>query len=438
MKTRWAGSLGLALGLLVAAARADEPSWRRSVASTGTPAVVLERPVPAATLERPVPWSSAVIPTPVAPAVLERPIVAVSYSSSDLAPRVFRGQIPDAGGAPPPPLPASPAMPAPTSPGPILPPPNEPYNCGVVNTPPPTGFWDKCKGLFSWCHCPEFPKITFQSDQAFPGFISPVSNPFLFEDPLALTEVKPIFMWQGTPSSNGPFHGGDIEYFGLQARVAVTERLSFVMSELGMLWTEVHQPDADFASHFGFTELRVGPKYTFYRCEQPGGGGTVAAAGLNFDIPIGDGHVFQDTGTLSLEPYISVAQSFLRSNYGTFNVLNTIGYSIATDNQRTDYLFDSIHLDYDVGNFHKIYPLIEVNWFHYEGAGNVRDLGFEGRDLFNFGSQGVSGNNTFTMAAGARFKYNEHLQTGLVFEFPISGHHDLIDYRVTFDVIFRY
>ena len=45
-----------------------------------------------------------------------------------------------------------------------------------------------------WCclgHCDTW----FKSDHVFDGFISPVTNPFLFEDPRSLTEVRPIFMY---------------------------------------------------------------------------------------------------------------------------------------------------------------------------------------------------------------------------------------------------
>jgi hypothetical protein len=243
-------------------------------------------------------------------------------------------------------------------------------------------------------------------------------------------------MIQGTPSGNPGFHGGEIEYLGLQGRLAVTERLSFVMSEFGLIWIEPHHSDYGFEAHDGISELRIGPKYTFYRCENTG---TIAAGGVNFNIPIGPHKVFQDTGTLSIEPYISVGQNIGKNlRFGSFNILDTLGYSFATDSQRSDFIFNSLHLDFDYGNFHKIYPMIEFNWFHYTAAGSAQDLGFEGRDLINFGSSGVSGHDSFSMALGARFKFNECLQTGAAIEFPISGNRDLLDYRVTFDLIFRY
>ncbi|HEY2909600.1 MAG TPA: hypothetical protein VGI99_05105, partial [Gemmataceae bacterium] len=76
----------------------------------------------------------------------------------------------------------------------------------------------------------------FRSDHAFDGFISPVTNPFLFEDPRSLTEVRPVVIYQKMPDSQVDFRGGSITYFGLQGRLAVTDRLSFVFSKLGGIW----------------------------------------------------------------------------------------------------------------------------------------------------------------------------------------------------------
>ena len=353
---------------------------------------------------------------------------------------LVRGQSPDWPPPSPPPGVAPPVGAPPPPPGAIPVAPNDPYNCGVVTQPPPApsgplgGFFNKCQNLLGGNGSSG--RGWFQSDHCFDNFASPVTNPFLFEDPRALTEFRPIFMVQGTPLSNITFHGGDIEYLGLQGRVAINERWSIVLSEIGVVWSEPHSTFDGFDSHDGVSELRIGPKYTFFRCESSG---TVAAVGLNFDIASGDSKVFQDTGTLSLEPYISVAQNFGRTSFGSFNVMSTSGYSVATDDQRTDFLFTSLHLDFDVANTHKIYPFIEMNDFLITEAGKaIPNLDFEGRDLFNFGGGGTSGDNTFTMAVGTRYKFNEHLQVGAAYEFPIGGHRDLIDYRLTFDLILRY
>jgi hypothetical protein len=300
-------------------------------------------------------------------------------------------------------------------------------------------FWDKCKGAVvavpGWVGVGQGNRPLFQSDHTFDGFISPISNPFYFEDPRSLTELRPVFFWQGAPRGNPIFHGSDIEYLGLQARLAVTDVLSFTMTKLGEVWMEVHDPTEDFQSHSGFAEIILGPKFTFLRSE---GTGSVVGAGVNFVIPAGNAGVHQNTGSLSIEPYISAAQCLFHTRYGTFQGLGTFGYNFSVDSQRSDNLFLSLHLDFDYGDLHKIYPLLELNWFYYTSNGTTEPINFEGRDLFNFGSRMISGHSEVSVALGARYKVNECIQMGAAIEWPFDTSRNLMDYRLMFDLIFRY
>jgi hypothetical protein len=369
---------------------------------------------------------------------------------------LVRGQGPD---APPPPPPVSPfgsaAGPPPAAgPGPGFAGPSygkeEAYSCGVVNSNADTGnFWSRCCGKVKRC-CedvtdsfngifqPGGNRSMFQSDCSFNFLSSPVSNPFYFEDPRALSELRPIFIWQRTRDSNPVFAGGDNFFAGLQARVAFTERVSLVFHKLGWIWMEPHNPSGnpEFSNHTGLTELHLGPKVTFIHNTDTN---TIAALGLAFEVPIGPRKVFQNTGNLSLRPYLSFGQNFGKSNYGSFNFLNTTGYAFGVDNERTDSFFSSFHLDYNVLGQDRFFPLIELNWAHYTSNGGVRSLGFEGRDLFNFGSDGVAGHDELTLAIGGRVKINNFWQIGLVGEMGlIGGGRHLDDFRITADMIFRY
>jgi hypothetical protein len=273
-----------------------------------------------------------------------------------------------------------------------------------------------------------------ESDHCFVTFISPVTNPFIAEDPRALTEIRPIFMFQTIPNSNWIYKGGNAEFFGVQARVALTENWSIVMNKLGGVWINPGS-DSTVGSESGFAEVWIGPKWTFLRNTDTG---TLGAAGVTFQIPAGSKNVAQDTGSLSVLPYASFGQNFGRSSIGSFNVLDTVGYNFRTDNTRSEYFVNSLHLDYDVGNLHKFFPLVELNWFHYTRSGKERPLGFEGADLVNFGSTDVNSRNNLTLASGLRYRFNEHLEAGGAVEFPIVGTRDINAFRMTFDVIFRY
>lgn len=277
-------------------------------------------------------------------------------------------------------------------------------------------------------------RAKFQSDPCFDYFISPVTNPFLFEDPRSLTELRPMFLLQTIPNSNPIFKGGNIEYFGLQARLAVTDRLSFTMNKLGGLAINPGK-DALIDSSAGFAEIWLGPKFTFLRNEETR---TLGAAGMIFQIPAGRGSVFQDTGDLSLVPYVSFAQNWPAGKLLGFNFMNTTGYSFGTDKLRSDYFYTSFHADMYFTDQPRLYPLMELHWFHYTQSGSQRNLAQEGRDLANLGSTGVGGRDYLALAAGIRFKFTECAQIGVAAEVPLNGSKDLFDFRLTVDFIWRY
>src|SRR5262249_32257060 len=109
----------------------------------------------------------------------------------------------------------------------------------------------------------------------------------------------------------------------------------------------------------------------------------------------------------------------------------------------------SLHLDYNIANANKFYPMLELNWFQYTRNGDRLPIGFEGADLANFGAFGVNlspppkktsiaGNTFLSLAPGFRYKFSECLQFGTAVEFPITGRKDLMDFRLTVDLIWRY
>ncbi|QJW99191.1 hypothetical protein [Frigoriglobus tundricola] len=275
----------------------------------------------------------------------------------------------------------------------------------------------------------------FKSDHCLDSFISPVSNPFLFEDPRSLTEVRPIFIYQGVPSKQPDFGGGHTTFFGTQARLAFTDRWSLVLNKFGGDTINGKNDPSPFHNQTGFAEIWLSPKYTFYRDVDAG---TIAAGGLQFQIPVGSKSTYQNTGTLSLVPYVSYAQNFLRDfRLGSFNVMATTGYSFSVNRDRSDYYYLSGHLDFDVAGLHRFYPLLELNWLVNTTNGRTTTIGSEGRDLINFGGQ-ASGSGLLTIALGGRVKITESAQLGAAFELPLAGKRDLFDYRFTLDFILRY
>lgn len=439
MKNRMFAAVALAAGLFAGSAGAWEWPWHTIGKPATTPAestgVTLGAPVPV-TLGQPL-----AIDPPAEPAKVQQTVYL--DTTSPPAQSTVRG-VPSespwvpALGAPVPvsPQTASPLVTVVSAPPPA-PPPVDPY---FVPPPPPianpipppsSGFTGPglfgCEWLGNTCGKG---RSMFQSDHDFDGFISPVSNPFLFEDPRSLTELRPIMIYQTTPTNNPGLAGGGLWFIGTQGRVAITDRFSIVLNKMGFLYSDPEANPLDFHPEIGFAELWIGPKLTFWRDDKTG---TIAAVGATIQIPAGSADNFQDTGKISVAPYISFAQVFLHD----FHFMTTAGWTIG-DNERTDYFYNSYHLDYDVGGLHKIYPLIELNWVYYSNNGGTLPINFEGRDLINFGAEDIAGENSLTVAFGARYKFSECLQTGLVMEFPLIRTKDLIDFRITADVIWRY
>ena len=276
-------------------------------------------------------------------------------------------------------------------------------------------------------------RARFKSDCEFDNFASPVTNPFLFEDPRSLTEVRPIFIYQRIPGGAGLFQGGNAWFVGVQGRLAITERFSLVVNKFGLTGFNPAS-GAAIQESSGFSEIHLGPKYVFYRNPETK---TLIAAGATFQIPSGSSDAFQNTGQLSIVPYISAARRLWETKSGTFNGMASTGYSFSTNDSRSDYFYLSGHLDFDIGNKGRFFPLIEMNWIQYTASGSATNLGVEGRDLANFGSQ-RAGTGLLTMAAGARVKLSDRWQLGGAFELPLVGAKDIFQYRFTFDLTWRY
>jgi hypothetical protein len=279
---------------------------------------------------------------------------------------------------------------------------------------------------------PEARQGWFHSDRAFDCVVSPLTNPFLFEDPRALTEIRPLMIYQKIPSGQPNFGGGDIWYLGTQARLSFGDRFSLTLNKIGGIAVDANNPA--YGKHFGFAELWLGPKVTIIRDPEYA---TLLAAGAQFQIPIGSGEVYQDTGSLSIVPYVSFSQRFLASRLGTFNAMASTGYSFSTNGERSDYFYLSGHLSFDVGNYHRFYPILEANWFQYTTNGSSRFIAGEGRDVINFGSV-AKGSSLVTGAIGGRVKLTRSTELGAAFELPIMGNRDFFQYRFTVDFIWRY
>ena len=260
------------------------------------------------------------------------------------------------------------------------------------------------------------------SDHGFDNFISPMSNPVYFEDPRTLTEARMIFANHTIPSGLG---GGSAQLIAMQARAAITENLSIIATKDGFFFSE------NGLMSNGFADVNAGLKYNLYKnyCSQ-----TLLSTGFTYGIPLGSHQALQGKGNGEFNFFVSGGQQ-IGDNW---HLLSTFGARIpANTSSYTESTYFSNHLDRKLGNS-GFYAFTEANWYHWLSNGNQFGAPVEGLDLFNLGSVGVKGNDIVTGAYGVKYKPNGNVEIGVAYEIPYTERKDIIQNRLTVDLILRY
>jgi hypothetical protein len=260
------------------------------------------------------------------------------------------------------------------------------------------------------------------SDHAFDSFISPLSNPFFFEDPRSLTEARTIFLYNRLPNSVGP---GGVVVWAEQIRGRLTERLSLIAPRLGDM--NIQTP----GNSSGFMSAPVGFKYNLVRDVQSQ---FLVSAGMTYFIE-GSNRVYQgfDDGDFHL---------FLTGGkrWGNAHWISGSGFRLPSNhNYGNQMWYWSNQWDYQLpGN---IYPLIGLNWFHFMRSSSQQFNGapsISGLDLVNLPFGAVAGTNVVTCPIGLRWKPTRNFEFGGGWEFPVTNRQDILGNRTYVDVIFRY
>ncbi|GIW42907.1 MAG: hypothetical protein KatS3mg077_0189 [Candidatus Binatia bacterium] len=261
-------------------------------------------------------------------------------------------------------------------------------------------------------------------------FVSPVSNPTLFEDPRISTEVRPIFAYHEI-SDQFVSSGGNAKIGAVQLRLGVTDRLGFIATKDGYVWLE---PDKALLRKNGWANIAFGLKYNFLRMDDLG---LVATGGLRYETASGDKDVFQGRGDGLLNPFLSAGWS-----HDGLHLLGYTGPRLPISGNDTTFWDTSLHVDYRMGRF---YPLIEVNWVHALDGGRRLPIDQEGFDFFNLGARNAAGRGVVTQAYGFRYRLVENaawfdrvggVDFGAAYETPLTDREDLFAWRVTTDLVF--
>lgn len=269
-------------------------------------------------------------------------------------------------------------------------------------------------------------RLPFQSDGEFESFIGPITNPILSKDPRSNTYLRGLFINNQFPGDHA-LGGGSAQIYAIQANVALTERLSIIADKDGLA-----RVDTSGGIHeTGWLNLAAGLKYTFWRDVE---NQTLGAVGFMYEIPTGGANVFQNHGSGVFTAFLTGGQRIGDS----IHVLNTFGWQFPVDSfYNSGFIYNSFHIDKAINEW--LYPLMEVNLYHYTGSGQyLPGVVGEGDGLLNLGTADVTGNTIVTMAFGMKAKINCNLECGAAYEFPISDRKDLLENRIVTELILRY
>jgi hypothetical protein len=268
----------------------------------------------------------------------------------------------------------------------------------------------------------------FQSDHCFDGFIGPITTPVYSKDPRSLTELRGLYVHNWIPGDN-LLGGGEFDVYAIQARIALTERLTFIADKDG--WLSVRPNNAAIGKRSGWLNLGLGLKYTFLRDVESQ---TIAAAGVMYEVPSGEEEVFQGRGNGIITPFLTYGKEF----GDCWHFIGNVAHSTAIDDRvNSSFLFTQIHLDKGFNGW--LYPLVEVNWLYYtQGGDSFPNALGEGDGLLSFGTQGVAGTHRVSIAAGLKAKVRKNIEIGGAYERLVTGGNGILDDRIVGEVILRY
>lgn len=304
--------------------------------------------------------------------------------------------------------------------------------------------------------CPDLlPDFSCDRQARYEGFIPPTSMPYLFEDPFITTEVSAHGLWHDFPWDS-VFRGGDVWVAAVQARVAITDRLAFIATKDGYAWLRPGS-HSQIAAEQGFFDIAAGFKYALI--DRPEDAFILTPA-LRMDLPTGQKDLFSGNGGGVVIPSVSSAKGF-----GPLHLLGSMGFRlpIAADKESASFFYNA-HVD--ASFIEALVPFVELNgttWTHsgdgdrmvktkafgsvdldtaqivvHGPLGQTRNLRFEGADVVNLGSKGVSGNTLLTLAVGGRAPITKHVSLGAYYEFPLTRRQDIFEQRAAVNVMYTF
>jgi hypothetical protein len=252
--------------------------------------------------------------------------------------------------------------------------------------------------------------------------ISPVSNPLFFEDPQINSEVRPIFAYHAIDDK---FIGGHANYYALQLRYAVTDRLAIIATKDGYIQLRSKAlPNKD-----GWADIGGGLKYALVDDKEHQ---FILTPGLKIEVPSGNERVFQGNGSGEWDLFLSSSKGF-----GDFHLTGSGGVRLPND---WDAETASAHYSLQLDRYFCQYfiPFVGFNGHTVMSEGKAQPFHIEGFDLINFGSQHAEGFTQIVFSTGLRSRLVKNVDVGFSYETSVTRPEGLFDHRYTFDLIWRF
>lgn len=261
--------------------------------------------------------------------------------------------------------------------------------------------------------------------QSLEDMAAPITDPTIFEDPRATSELRPIFIYHKI-DNDFVTNGGSATIYALQARYAFNERFSIIATKDGYVDLKT---DEVLDDETGWGDISAGAKYAIYYNPADR---QILTLGFRYDAPVGSEDVFQGQGKGAFNPFVSAAMGI-----GMVNVMASTGFRIAAGSADSSFYDFNLHLDTRMGRFH---PVAELTLTTVTEAGEGLPIATEGEDFFNFGATDSAGGTLVSAALGARFDIADKVTIGAAYQVPLTDGRasDILDYRVTTDVIWGF
>ncbi|MCR9246560.1 MAG: hypothetical protein NXI31_16120 [bacterium] len=268
------------------------------------------------------------------------------------------------------------------------------------------------------------PKGFLTGMKGFEKFHEPIGQPLYFESPFNESNVRALFL-RHEFSDQSTLAGGDVTVYAVQARLALTERLTFIATKDG--YSDL---DSGIIQDEGWNDIGFGLKYMFYsNVEQQ----SVVSGGLRYTAENGHRGILQG-GVDEFSPFVSVAKA-----YDNLHVIGGACLRVPTDTNDGNVVGHwDVHVDYSINpeDDYVFAPTVELHGVHYLDDG-ASPLNVGGLDYANLGSQPAE-NFVAWAGIGGRLEFGR-FEFGAVYEFALTDpDDDIMDQRVTVDFIVRW